>query len=63
MLSYAGFSGDLNFLISRPSIENPLNIKLSVIDFLPTSESQKDPTGYMGLDISYKMQPIIGKVL
>ena len=63
LLSYAGFSGDLNFLISRPSIENPLNIKLSVIDFLPTSESQKDPTGYMGLDISYKMQPIIGKVL
>ena len=63
LLSYAGFSGDLNFLISRPSIENPLNIKISVIDFLPTSESQKDPTGYMGLDISYKMQPIIGKVL
>ena len=63
LLSYAGFSGDLNFLISRPSIENPLNIELSVIDFLPTSESQKDPTGYMGLDISYKMQPIIGKVL
>jgi len=63
LLSYAGFSGDLNFLISRPSIENPLNIKLSVIDFLPTSESQKDPIGYMGLDISYKMQPIIGKVL
>ena len=63
LLSYAGFSGDLNFLISRPSIENPLNIALSVIDFLPTSESQKDPTGYMGLDISYKMQPIIGKVL
>ena len=63
LLSYAGFSGDLNFLISRPSIENPLNIELSVIDFLPTSESQRDPTGYMGLDISYKMQPIIGKVL
>ena len=63
LLSYAGFSGDLNFLISRSSFENPLNIEVSVIDFLPTSESQKDPTGYMGLDISYKMQPIIGKVL
>jgi regulator of sigma E protease len=63
LLSYAGFSGELNFLISRSTNSNPLNIKVSVIDFLPTSESQKSPTKYMGLDISYMMQPIIGKVL
>jgi regulator of sigma E protease len=63
LLSYAGFSGELNFLISRSTNSNPLNIKVSVIDFLPTSESQKSPTEYMGLDISYMMQPIIGKVL
>jgi regulator of sigma E protease len=63
LLSYAGFSGELNFLISRSTNPNPLNIKVSVIDFLPTSESQKSPTEYMGLDISYMMQPIIGKVL
>jgi regulator of sigma E protease len=63
LLSYAGFSGDLNFLISRSTNPNPLNIKASVTDFLPTSESQKSPTEYMGLDISYMMQPIIGKVL
>jgi regulator of sigma E protease len=63
LLSYAGFSGELNFLISRSTNPNHLNIKVSVIDFLPTSESQKSPTEYMGLDISYMMQPIIGKVL
>jgi regulator of sigma E protease len=63
LLSYAGFSGELNFLISRSTNPNPLNIKVNVIDFLPTSESQKSPTEYMGLDISYMMQPIIGKVL
>ena len=49
LLSYAGFSGELNFLISRSTNSNPLNIKVSVIDFLPTSESQKSPTEYMGL--------------
>ena len=63
LLSYAGFSGDLNFLISRSTNPNPLNIKVSVTDFLPSSESQKSPAKYMGLDISYLMQPIIGKVI
>ena len=63
LLSYAGFSGELNFLISRALIEKPLNIEVSVIDFLPTSESQKNPTEYLGLDITYMMQPIIGKIL
>ena len=63
LLSYAGFSGDLNFLISRSTNPNPLNIKASVTDFLPSSESQKSPAKYMGLDISYMMQPIIGKVI
>ena len=63
LLSYAGFSGDLNFLISRSTNPNPLNIKVSVTDFLPSSESQKSPAKYMGLDISYMMQPIIGKVI
>ncbi|RZO27672.1 MAG: RIP metalloprotease RseP [SAR86 cluster bacterium] len=63
LLSYAGFSGELNFLISRSTSEEPLNIDLSVIDFLPTSESQKNPTEYLGVDISFMMMPIIGKVL
>ena len=63
LLSYAGFSGDLNFLISRSTIEDPINIIVSITDFLPTSESQENPIEYLGLDVIYKMQPIIGNVL
>ena len=63
LLSYAGFSGELNFSVSRPNSENLTNIIVNVTDFLPSSESQSDPTNYLGLDISYLMQPIIGKVI
>ncbi len=63
LLSYAGFSGDLNFLISRLNNEDPINIIVSVTDFLPTSESQENPIEYLGLDVIYKIQPIIGNVL
>ena len=63
LLSYAGFSGELNFSVLRPNSENLTNIIVNVTDFLPSSESQSNPTNYLGLDISYLMQPIIGKVL
>jgi|TARA_E500000178_G_scaffold342047_1_gene386714 regulator of sigma E protease len=63
LLSYAGFSGELNFSVLRPNSENLTNIIVNVTDFLPSSESQSDPTNYLGLDISYLMQPIIGKVI
>ena len=62
LLSYAGYSGELNFSVLRSNNENPINIGIGVIDFLPTSESQNNPTKYLGIDISYLMQPIIGKV-
>ena len=63
LLSYAGFSGELNFSVMRSDNDNPINIGIDVIDFLPTSESQSDPTQYLGIDISYLMKPIIGKVI
>jgi len=63
LLSYAGFSGELNFSVMRSDNDNPINIGIDVIDFLPTSESQGDPTQYLGIDISYLMKPIIGKVI
>jgi len=63
LLSYAGYSGNINFLVKRESNIDPINISLEVNDFLPTSESQNNPTEYLGIDIIYKMQPIIGKVL
>ena len=63
LLSYAGFSGELNFSVLRHDSENLTNIPVSVTNFLPSSESQNDPTKHLGLDISYPMQPIIGKVV
>ena len=63
LLSYAGFSGELNFSVMRSDTDDPINIGIDVIDFLPTSESQSDPTKYLGIDISYLMKPIIGKVI
>ena len=63
LLSYAGYSGELNFSVLRSNNENPINIGIGVLDFLPTSESQNNPTKYLGIDISYLMQPIIGKVI
>ena len=61
LLSYAGYSGDINFLVKRESEIKLITLKVN--DFLPTTESQNEPTKYLGLDIDYKMQPIIGKVL
>ena len=63
LLSYAGFSGELNFSVMRSDNDNPINIGIDVIDFLPTSESQSNPTQYLGIEISYLMKPIIGKVI
>jgi len=63
LLSYAGFSGELNFSVMRSDNDNPINIGVDVIDFLPTSESQSNPTQYLGIEISYLMKPIIGKVI
>lgn len=63
LLSYAGYSGNLNFLVSRVGNESPIDIMIRVEDFLPTSDSQNDPIEYLGLDIIYKIQPIIGNVI
>ena len=63
LLSYAGFSGELNFLVERVNSDNLLNVNIIVNNFLPTSDSQSNPTQYLGIDIAYLMQPIIGKVI
>ena len=36
---------------------------IRVVDFLPNSESQSNPLKYLGLDIEYKMKPVIGSVI
>jgi len=63
LLTYAGYTGDLSFEVVRDGLENSTNVLVKVSNFLPTSESQSNPTEYLGIDISYLMQPIIGKVI
>ena len=63
LLSYAGFTGDLNFEVARDGSENSTNVVVKVNNFLPTSKSQSNPTEYLGVNILYLMQPIIGKVI
>ncbi len=63
LLSYAGFSGNLNFSVLRPGIDDPVIISINVTDFLPTSDSQNNPSEYLGININYLAQPIIGKII
>ena len=63
LLSYAGYSGVLNLSIKRQGIEKILDIGVVVNDFLPNSESQKNPAAYLGLELEYKMKPVIGSIV
>jgi len=61
LLSYAGYTGEINFEVNRNN--SPLSVSIKVEDFLPTSESQSNPAEYMGFEVAYKMQPIIGRIV
>ena len=63
LLTYAGYSGILNFKVKRLNTNEFEDISIYVSDFLPTSESQENPSDYIGIDLRYEMQPIIGNVL
>ena len=63
LLSYAGYTGIIGLGLKRPDINNIVNVGIKVTDFLPTSESQSNPLKYLGLDIEYKMKPIIGSII
>ena len=63
LLSYAGYTGIIGLGLKRPDINNIVNVGIKVTDFLPTSESQSSPLKYLGLDIEYKMKPIIGSIV
>jgi regulator of sigma E protease len=62
LLSYAGFSGFINLTLKRVDIDSPQDISIYVENFLPTSESQSNPLKYLGLEVEYKMRPIIGQI-
>ena len=63
LLSYAGYSGIINISIKRQDIEDIVDIDVVVNDFLPSAESQSNPAAYLGLELDYKMKPIIGSLV
>jgi regulator of sigma E protease len=63
LLSNAGYSGILNISIKRQGIEDLVDIDIVVNDFLPSAESQSNPVAYLGLELEYKMKPIIGSLV
>ena len=63
LLSYAGYSGYIDLGLKRNDINNLVNVSIQVIDYLPTSESQSNPLGYLGLTVENKMKPIVGQIV
>ena len=63
LLSYAGYSGYIDLGLKRNDINNLVNVSIQVADYLPTSESQSNPLGYIGLTVENKMKPIVGQIV
>jgi regulator of sigma E protease len=63
LLSYAGYSGYIDLGLKRNGIDSQLNVSIQVTDYLPTSESQSNPLGYLGLTVENKMLPIVGQIV
>ena len=63
LLSYAGYSGYIYLGLKRNGIDSQLNVSIQVTDYLPTSESQSNPLGYLGLTVENKMMPIVGQIV
>ena len=63
LLSYAGYTGTINLTLKRSDIEDFINVGILVDDFLPTSESQTNPLNDLGVQVEYKMKPIIGSII
>ena len=62
LLSYAGLTGSINLTLKRSDISENINIGILVNDFLPTAESQSNPLQYLGVEVNYKMKPVIGSI-
>ena len=63
LLSYAGYTGTIDLSLKRNDIDKNVTVGVIVKDFLPTPQSQADPIKYLGLDLDFKMKPIIGSVI
>ena len=62
LLSYAGYSGEIEITLKNRESGNEYNSFVFVNDFLGTSELQKDPISSLGIELEYKNLAIIGKV-
>ena len=63
LLSYAGYTGTINLTLKRPDIVDFINVSILVDDFLPTAESQANPINDLGVEVEYKMKPVIGSII
>ena len=63
LLSYAGYTGTINLTLKRSDIADFINVGILVDDFLPTAESQANPLNDLGIDVEYKMKPVIGSII
>ena len=63
LLSFAGYTGPINFSLKRLDINELVEVEIVVDSFLPSSESQSNPLKFLGLEIDYMMKPIIGDVI
>jgi len=63
LLSYAGYTGTINLTLKRPDIYDFIEVGVLVKDFLPTAESQAAPLNDLGVEVEYKMKPIIGSII
>ena len=63
LLSYAGYSGEIEITLMNRESGNEYSSFIFVNDFLGTSELQKDPISSLGIELEYKNLAIIGKVL
>ena len=62
-MSYAGYTGTIDLSLKRNDIDKNVTVGVIVKDFLPTPQSQADPLKHLGLDLDFKMKPIIGSVI
>tara|TARA_B100001564_G_scaffold143012_1_gene120036 strand:- start:3860 stop:5221 length:1362 start_codon:yes stop_codon:yes gene_type:complete len=63
LLSYAGLTGTIELTLKRSDISEYINVGILVNDFLPTAESQANPLQDLGIEVDYKMKPVIGSII
>ena len=63
LLSYAGLTGTIELTLKRSDISEYIIVGILVNDFLPTAESQANPLQNLGIEVDYKMKPVIGSII